>query len=213
MTCDTIIPLLDDHLDGALSPEDSARVDAHLATCPACRSEIEALRSILADARGLPRSVMPARDLWSGIEGRLGGQAGGHLGVDSPPVRQSARPPVRLAWQLAAAVALVLAGAALGNLIRHETPVSTAFVTEQQRYERETAELARQVTQNPDRLPPATRAVVERNLAIVDAAIHDAEAALVTDPGNTALEQMVLARYEQRLALLKRATAAGRREL
>jgi hypothetical protein len=52
--------------------------------------------------------------------------------------------------------------------------------------------------------------VVERNLAIVDAAISEAQQALTTDPGNTALEQMVLARYQQRLALLKRATDAGR---
>lgn len=209
MTCETIAPLLEDDLDGILSPEDRARVEAHLATCAVCRREVEALRSVLADARSLPRSVMPARDLWNGIEERLGGSASVH----DASYRPTARPPVRLLLRLAAALALILAGAALANLIRKDAAVSTAFTTEQQRYATETAELARQVTQNPDGLPEATRAVVERNLAIVDAAIRDAEAALVTDPGNTALEQMVLARYEQRLALLQRATAAGRREL
>jgi hypothetical protein len=54
--------------------------------------------------------------------------------------------------------------------------------------------------------------VVERNLAIVDQAIREAEAALASDPGNAALEQMVLARYVQRLDLLRRATEAGRQE-
>jgi hypothetical protein len=54
--------------------------------------------------------------------------------------------------------------------------------------------------------------VVERNLAIVDSAIQEAKRALQADPGNGALEQMLRARYEQRLDLLRRATDADRRE-
>ena len=88
----------------------------------------------------------------------------------------------------------------------------TAFAREQARYARATAELARRLADDPAPLSATTRAVVERNLAIVDAAIREAEHALASDPGNTELEQMVLARYAQRLALLKHATDAGRRE-
>ena len=66
--------------------------------------------------------------------------------------------------------------------------------------------------QDAGALAPETRLVVERNLAIIDQAIGEAEAALQSDPGNGALEQMVLARYEQRLALLRHATLSGRRE-
>jgi hypothetical protein len=91
-------------------------------------------------------------------------------------------------------------------------PASSTFALEQKRYTEATDALARQLTSNPNGLTEETRAVVERNLAIVDEAIHEAENALNTDPGNTALEQMVLARYEQRLGLLRRATDAGRSE-
>ena len=83
---------------------------------------------------------------------------------------------------------------------------------EQERYAHATADLARKLADDPAQLSASTRAVVERNLAIVDQAIREAEDALASDPGNAELEQMVLARYAQRLALLKHATEAGRQE-
>jgi len=43
----------------------------------------------------------------------------------------------------------------------------------------------------------------------VDAAIREAEQALKTDPGDSTLEEMLLARYQQRLELLQRAARAG----
>ncbi len=215
MTCEPMAPLLDDFLDGNLPAAERAQVEAHLATCPTCRAEVDALRSVLTDAREMPRSVMPARDLWSGIAGRLGDSALKDSLVPGRPAG-SLRDSVaarRLVLQMAAAVALLVAGAALATLVRSAAPASAEFAAAQRRYTRETAELARQVAAHPDALPESTRAVVERNLAIVDAAILEAEQALTADPGNTALEAMILARYEQRLALLTRATAAGRRSL
>lgn len=208
MNCEAISLLLDDYIDGTLPAADVARVEAHLATCATCRAELAAIRSILADARVLPRSVMPARDLWNGIEARL--DSGPAVGRSGGQFMQRYRVPMLAA----AAVLLLLGGALIGRLLLLP-PASTAashFALEQQRYTEATAELARQLNSNGAALPEPTRAVVERNLAIVDAAIAEAEAALTTDPGNTALEQMVLARYEQRLALLKRATQAGKQE-
>jgi hypothetical protein len=137
--------------------------------------------------------------------------------------RQDAKAPrsALASWRLggnaplliAAAVALLIGGMVIGRLLLQPTPSATStFALEQGRYSEATDALARQLASNPNALTDETRAVVERNLAIVDEAIHEAEKALSTDPGNTALEQMVLARYGQRLALLKRATDAGRQE-
>lgn len=206
---------LDDYLDGTLDPATKAEVDAHLIDCPVCRDELLALQSILADARALPRSVMPERDLWAGIEGRLGGSA---ARSSDHRERSEAIPrgitKYRVPLLAAAAVMLVAGGIFIGRLLEQApvTPAASTFALEQQRYAEATATLARQLSNDPTLLPQATRAVVERNLAIVDAAIQEAEQALTSDPGNTALEQMVLARYEQRLLLLKRATDAGRQE-
>jgi hypothetical protein len=215
MTHNEIAGRLDEYLDGSLDSATKAEVDAHLVSCPVCRDELAALQSILADARALPRSVMPSRDLWNGIESRLGSVSPSRRPERSEGAARGAVLPFTRRYRaplLAAAAVLLLAGGALiGRLLQSATPSNSTFALEQKRYTEATAVLERQLESDPAALPEETRAVVERNLAIVDAAIGEAEAALKTDRGNTALEQMVLARYEQRLALLKRATDAGRK--
>jgi hypothetical protein len=175
-------------------------VEQHLAGCPDCRRELAAIRALVGEARSLPRSILPERDLWTGIEARLAPVAG-------PAPRGLWYRPLVL---LAAALFLLLAGATLATLYQRRT--TSEFALEQERYAQATADLARKLADDPAHLSASTRAVVERNLAIVDQAIQEAEAALATDPGNAELEQMVLARYAQRLALLKHATEAGRQE-
>lgn len=202
-TCRDVAPLIDEYLDGKLVPEPHAMVERHLADCPACRAEVESLRSMLAEVHALPRSVPPERDLWSGIAPRLSRpSAWGFARLSRAP---------RLALQLAAAIGLILIGAALAAAwLAQRAP--TAFATDQARYNAASAALAERLAQEPGVLAPDTRAVVQRNLAIVDAAIKEAEAALTANPGNTALEQMLITRYEQRLSLLRRATASTRSE-
>jgi hypothetical protein len=200
--------MLDDYVDGTLPAESLALVETHLADCNRCQAEVAVLRALGADARALPRSVLPARDLWSGVEARMRAGAGAGGEAARVPRLRSAFPTFRVPALIAAAFALVLAGGVLATVYQRQT----GFALEQQRYARATAELATRLAADPSHLAPDTRAVVERNLAIVDQAIHEAESALANDPGNTELEQMVLARYAQRLALLRRATDAGRRE-
>lgn len=198
---------LDEYIDGTLDPATRAEIEAHVAACPVCRDELAALQSILADARALPRSVMPARDLWDGIEGRLR--------QDHVPARPAVLPftqRYRVPLLAAAALVILVGGMLIGKSLQPAPTARSAFALEQQRYNDATTALVEQLNRDSNVLTDETRAVVERNLAIVDAAIREAEHALDTDPGNTALEQMVLAGYEQRLALLKRATSAGRVE-
>ena len=51
---------LNDYLDGLLSNAEQASLDAHLAVCAECRTELDALRSTLADLHALPAGVKPA---------------------------------------------------------------------------------------------------------------------------------------------------------
>jgi anti-sigma factor RsiW len=209
--CNTCSTRLDAYLDGQLAAVEREEIDAHLAGCPGCRAEAAAIRSLLTEARALPRSVMPERELWTGIAARLSVS-----NVDVPRshaldagLRASTRLP---GWgRLAAAIALMLLGAGLGALWQRRSAPS-GFAAEQARYTAASSALAGQLTANPGAIAPATRAAVERNLAIIDRAIGEAEAALAADPGNTPLEQMLVARYEQRLALLRHALGAGPRE-
>ncbi len=202
MTHDETLARLDARADGTLPAGELAEVERHLAECAACRHEAEALGGLLADARALPRELVPGRDLWGGIEGRLAPRA---------PVTVSSIPPRR--WRpllLAAVIAMVLLGGAVLLLLRPPARPSVAFTREQARYLAASTELARALARDPGQLAPETQAVVGRSLSVVDQAIAEAEAALRADPRNPGLEQMLLARYAQRLELLQRATEAKR---
>jgi hypothetical protein len=111
---------------------------------------------------------------------------------------------------LAAAAVLLVALSAGGTALWLGWPPAELFRLERARYARATAALAERLADDPGALPPTTLAIVRRNLEIVDAAIREAEAALASDPGNPELEKMLVARYEQRLALLARATRLAR---
>lgn len=62
---------IDDYMDGELAEAERAAVERHLSGCAACRADVEALRSLVADARALPRELEPGRDLWPAIAGQV----------------------------------------------------------------------------------------------------------------------------------------------
>src|SRR5262249_31522437 len=61
---------LSEYLDGALSEREAHRLEAHLAACEECRSTLDGLRSVVAEARTLANQP-PAADLWPGIAANL----------------------------------------------------------------------------------------------------------------------------------------------
>jgi len=198
---------LDGFADGTLPAIERARVSEHLTTCAECRQEVVELRAVLAATRHLPREILPPRDLWSGIEGRLDSTV---TPFEIGRRRASTR-TFRAVLAVAAALLLMVSGGALATLwLRRAEPAT--FASERARYQEATARLATQLVENPAGLTEASRAVLDRNLRIIDAAIQEAEAALAQEPGNAALSAMVLARYEQRLELLRHATDSERTE-
>jgi anti-sigma factor RsiW len=48
MTCQELVELVTDYLEGALSREDAERFEAHLAACPGCDVYVEQMRSTIA---------------------------------------------------------------------------------------------------------------------------------------------------------------------
>src|SRR5207249_2681311 len=69
---------LNEYVDGALAAPDRASLEAHLAECAGCRAAVTELRSLSAATATLPRSIEPARDLWTGIAGRIGKRETGY---------------------------------------------------------------------------------------------------------------------------------------
>src|SRR5690606_3164317 len=110
--------LLPDYVDDLLAPAERAAVEAHLDGCPACRTELEASRRLLADLAALPREVAPPRDLWDGIAARLeapvapttadlAARRNGQAPRPAPSRAPRVRVPRRMRW-LAAGLAVVL---------------------------------------------------------------------------------------------------------
>jgi hypothetical protein len=222
MNCDEILSRLDESADGSLPREENAALTAHLAGCPACRDEQRRLRELLTATRALPPSLAPGRDLWPGIEARLGND--GEIAARRTKTRALPRLPL---WLAAAAVLAVAAGLSL-YLLRagvggggHEVGGGTANVASggvpndlremTAEFRGARREMRSALDAHRDALSPATVAMVEENLRVIDAAVGQIEAALARDPGNQELRQMLAATRHQETAMLRQVTRVAAR--
>jgi hypothetical protein len=89
---------------GELSPEEAARVAAHLHACAACRSEFEEIKLGIRLAESLPTVAAPD-NLWDGIEAALVKEAGRER--QRAPQTQLLFPPRRRVFALSFAAVLV----------------------------------------------------------------------------------------------------------
>src|SRR5262245_29658658 len=101
-----------DYLDGVLSESEQRAIQAHLDVCAECRTEVEVLRSVLADVHALPKGVKPARDLLPEI----------HAAIEAKQVTALDTWRTRSLWSLrvplaAAAVLLVIASVVVTRFI------------------------------------------------------------------------------------------------
>ncbi len=95
--CDSFRPLLHDRLDGELSAGAAEALDAHLATCPDCRSLAAGLSAVRSGLLALPEHPLPPDSLEEILERTVRGPR--------DRVRLAARWP---AWAAAAAVAALV---------------------------------------------------------------------------------------------------------
>jgi len=59
LPCDEALDLLEPHLDGDLTPEESERLRRHLEGCAACAAELALARQVQAGLRALPQPDCP----------------------------------------------------------------------------------------------------------------------------------------------------------
>ena len=196
MMCNEWEAQLNEYVDGTLAAEAQALVEAHLAVCAGCRAAVAELRALVAGAAALPKRVEPARELWTGVVARIG-------------KRERGKGKGWWRTALAAAATLVI-GFAVYRLLppfaAHYRSAGEGWVAAEAEYEQATDELTRALATERDRLAPATVALLERNLAVIDAAIRESRDALARDPENVELRGLVASAAREKVELLRWAT-------
>lgn len=201
--------LVDDLLHGA----DRAAAESHLAACARCAGEVNHLRATVASTNALPSTSAPPDELWSEIRSTI--EAG-----KVAPLGTATRPPrgwwVTVPRMVVAASLLVVAASSVTAYVMQQqgrsfvsSPVPTLPVSWQvteRGYQASVLELREQLALLHDHLAPATIAAVEQSLATIDVAIAEAREAMLRDPGNAALPELLASNYRQKIELLRRAT-------
>lgn len=64
LTCQELVELVTDYLEGRLGPQERARFEAHIEICPGCDAYLEQMRTVVRLAGRLPQESLstPARD-------------------------------------------------------------------------------------------------------------------------------------------------------
>jgi anti-sigma factor RsiW len=199
MNCEQYSEWIGDAVDGTLSPEPQAQLDAHCRQCESCRDLLNDLKEIRAAASRLDRYT-PSPDMWNAIAAKA-----------QPPVFSRSWAP------LAAAAALVMilgtaAWFALGSRGPGATIPSTANLARNAATELQLAEqhyqnaitALEQLTVNRDStLDPAVAAEIAQSLQSIDRAINDSRAALKTQPDSFVAQTSLLEALRMKVALLQ----------
>jgi len=177
---------------------------------------------LINELRTLPRSVPPERDLWPEIAARLEetGSAPSPAGI-SIPIR-AGKHAFRTVWNwqpLAWAATLVLAvsvGFWLGRSpvpsadgvaeqrtgAPSATPMHAVALTARADLQQTRAALAKDIERRVDGLNPSTRAVVLDNLAVINQALDDIDAALAATADSGLDARLLMAMYADQLVLM-----------
>jgi hypothetical protein len=163
----------------------------------------------------LPEAIPPARDLWPAIESRLEARDGIAAGDGAGGAVPAGRGSIRR-WQAAAAAVLLMAGASGVTFLATRAhyapgapalaaagtgPVSAELLPVD--YHMARGELLAVLEASLERLDPASRRSVTRNLAEIRAALTAIERALAEAPDNAALQHLFVSTSRRELSLLQ----------
>jgi len=163
---------------------------------------------LTAAARQLATGIRPQRDLWPGIERAI---------TEAPPRRSRWTP---MFAQAAAVVLLIGASSGLTYLVVKDD--QTAVIPQpalEYTFERASfgssytlgldyletrAEVLAQFEQEVERLSPEERQDVEQSLEVIRGAIDDINAALLQDPDNALLQDLLMKTYHEELIVMRK---------
>ena len=207
---------LNDLVDGMLPPAAVTAAESHARDCASCATALAELRATLAVTRDLPTSLTPPDDLWSDVQATIEAGKVAHLPLGTARARARGvwMTPGKLA---AAAVVLVAATASLTSVAIKSSPTEQVVVqaplttaaswqASERVFQANVLQLREQLEALHDHLSPGTLVKLETALATIDLAIAEGREALLRDPSNAALSELVASNYRQKIELLRRMT-------
>jgi anti-sigma factor RsiW len=231
MTCDQLRQSVQALLDGELSPETQHALEAHAATCAACRTLIADLEAIRATAVVLERRK-PSNDVWARIALQVTREPAFQKAAQQR-LAQPVAPPTRWNWPvlaMAATLLIALIGGSLWVLDRSRaTPGSgtapsgtTAGTTPGNdatgalvetiehelnqaaaHYEKAIAGLEKIANASDSPLDPEQMATIKQNLAVIDGAIDESRTALKAQPANQLAQESLFEAFRRKVSLLQ----------
>lgn len=225
MTCEAFLEQADAFVDGSLEADRQAEAAAHLDRCPRCASHVRVLRQSRATARVLPPVADSVRTSGSRrpaaeVPLPMGtGHARGRRGWPRLALPQS--------WAGLALVLMVMLALGTTAILLVNRPAPPAAPTadalaegadvrsddlavhiEEElaaaatHYERAIAGLEQVASLSDAPLDPEVVATLRRNLALIDQAIEESQAALRADPGSRLAQESLLEAFRRKVALL-----------
>ena len=210
-TCHDFEPHLSRYIDGELSPEARASVDAHLDGCAACRGIARDLERVRRGAGSLG-PVTPPEHLWLEIAGQLR-PAGLRRRV-----RQAVADP-RVAWRQWAALAAMLIVVTIGAYVVQRSVGAPApagnvapgnsveAVTDElgkamEHYENAIKGLEALATQSDSTIDPTMAAALQRNITMIDGAIAESRSALGKNPQSAPARESLFEALKSKVGVL-----------
>ena len=204
--------------DGSLLPDRRTNVEAHAAECAACAADVARLHSLMTRLEQLPDMPHTELDaLWPAIRSRI--ERGKVVALGGQTTASGSRARARVAAIVAGVAAALVVAFTLGRESRQPvddvitsgsstTPI-VSVADSSRAYQEEVESLLEELELRRATMRPATAATVDRDLRIIDGAIDELTDALVRDPNNPALRQLLAASYRQKRDLLKQVDNAS----
>ena len=225
MNCENYRDLLSDFIDESLTPQDRAKVEAHLSTCDACaeaRADLDLIVGFCREHRGEYDPVPNEKALWLRISNTLKSELTIRTATNVPAGAGWWFRVMNRSWQLsfpqlatsvAATIVIAVALTVVGLRVFSGSGVKSSGLTlvsesstvqDRYRQQRQTIEYwNKRVELNKARWNPQMRETFDRNMGVIDAAVDDSMGRLNQNPHDEVSEDILNAAMSDKIALLK----------
>ncbi len=214
MRCHRARRLAGEYVDGELRGRALRSLEAHLARCPECRSVVEDFRSIRDAAEAL-ETPEPPDAVWTRIRAEVARRSAAPAAAPARSRAASWLAPGPVRWAASAALAFALVGGGIlvglrmgaggrtGSDPAARERFTMAKLDEAERYyEKALSALGEAYAAGGKDLAPEVKAMLDRNLQVIDGAVQSCRAAVAAEPDNVQAWNYLLTAYGEKLSFL-----------